>query len=539
MDALLVIDDYVPGGNQQRINEMSTKADRVFRGVGNRSARGRMSAEGRLRPDYPPRGSVLSTGEEIPPGQSLRARSAVVELAAGDVNLPGLTKAQAAGADGAFATAMAGCVRWIASVRDDLGRSIDAELRALRAAALASGTAHARTPEVTANLAYGWKTFLAYCFAVGAIDARERAAWWRRAWIGLCTLAGEQASIQRAEDPVRRYLELVQSALSSRQAHVANMEDHQPTRPTDWGWDAVPVNPTSDDGRTYTEYTYRPQGTRIGWTDGATLYLLPEASLAAVQKIATPIGAPIPLSVRTLGRRLKQRGALAEVEQQGYTVRRVVGGAKNRTFAISLDYIHAQTSGTSGIDEEKPRADAENPVPDVELLSGTMPDVYPAPKKHPAPTGASPARENPDVPDVPDVYEGIPPGQECVACALDTLRAWHAGGALTALPDPIPGLPADLADYATPERLFERVPRILDSAAYSVTAQERAVQLVAALAPILDASLGKPLHVTASTVPNDRDAVSASRASEPVAAPAEAHASRSFDGKGFPRKGDL
>src|SRR5262249_22549671 len=158
-----------------------------------------------------------------------------------------------------------------------------------------------------------------------------------------------------------------------------------------------------------------------------------------------------------------------EVEQDGYTVRRKIGGVQHRTFAVSLAYIHAETSGTSGtsgIEDENPRGDAEFPVPDVAFVSGTMPDDYPASNDYPARTRAGLIRGTRDVPDVPDVCEGIPPAQERVTCALDTLRAWHEGGALTALPDPVPGMPAALAGCADPALLRDLVPQILDSGAY-------------------------------------------------------------------------
>jgi hypothetical protein len=72
-DALLVVDDFVPTGGTGD-GELQSTAERLFRGAGNHQGRSRMSGSGRLRTTQTPRALVLATGEEVPRGQSLRAR---------------------------------------------------------------------------------------------------------------------------------------------------------------------------------------------------------------------------------------------------------------------------------------------------------------------------------------------------------------------------------------------------------------------------------------------------------------------------------
>ena len=57
---------------------------------------------------------MLSTGEDVPHGQSLRARVLVLEVGPGDVDARRLTMCQADAAGGLYAAAMAGFVRSIA-----------------------------------------------------------------------------------------------------------------------------------------------------------------------------------------------------------------------------------------------------------------------------------------------------------------------------------------------------------------------------------------------------------------------------------------
>ncbi|HZA24736.1 MAG TPA: hypothetical protein VFA32_19420, partial [Dehalococcoidia bacterium] len=116
-DALLVVDDFCPTGSQYDLQTMHRKADRLFRGQGNTARRGRLQADGTLRPTRPPRGMLLSTGEDVPRGQSLQARLMVVEVPQNGIGAVGwqkLTDCQGKAAAGCYAQAMAGFIRWMA-----------------------------------------------------------------------------------------------------------------------------------------------------------------------------------------------------------------------------------------------------------------------------------------------------------------------------------------------------------------------------------------------------------------------------------------
>ena len=79
-DALVVVDDFCPTGSSYDVQAMHRKADRLFRAQGNTSGRQRLRPDGSPRPVKPPRGMILSTGEDVPRGQSLRARMLVSEV---------------------------------------------------------------------------------------------------------------------------------------------------------------------------------------------------------------------------------------------------------------------------------------------------------------------------------------------------------------------------------------------------------------------------------------------------------------------------
>jgi hypothetical protein len=93
-DAIMVVDDFAPGGSTADVQRFHRDADRLLRAQGNHSGRQRMRADGGLRPTKPPRGLIVSTGEDLPRGQSIRARLMVNEIGPGDVDTHQLSKCQ-------------------------------------------------------------------------------------------------------------------------------------------------------------------------------------------------------------------------------------------------------------------------------------------------------------------------------------------------------------------------------------------------------------------------------------------------------------
>src|SRR5439155_23830899 len=79
-DALFVIDDFAPQGSSADVARYHAAADRVVRAAGNHAGRSRLDSTAKLREPKPPRALILSTGEDVPRGQSIRARLLILEL---------------------------------------------------------------------------------------------------------------------------------------------------------------------------------------------------------------------------------------------------------------------------------------------------------------------------------------------------------------------------------------------------------------------------------------------------------------------------
>ena len=322
-DALLVVDDFVPMGGPGDASLQSV-AERLFRGAGNRQGRSRMGGNGRLRPSYPPRALIVATSEEVPRGESLRARLLIMELAPDDVNRETLNECQQSGQNGTLSAGMSAFLSWIAGRYDQLQRRLEARARELRG--VYQGVAHRRLSTALAHLQSGFEIWLQFALEIGAINATERAELEQRTVNALRELAAIQTMYHRASDPALRFLSLVRTALATGQGHLANRLGRPPESPELWGWTRV--------GR-----RWFPQGTRIGWVSGNEFFLDPHISYHVVQQMAGT--ERLPISEQTLRHRLNERELLASVDpgRQMLQVRRVLEGRLRQVLHLNIKHL--------------------------------------------------------------------------------------------------------------------------------------------------------------------------------------------------------
>jgi len=221
---------------------------------------------------------------------------------------------------------MAGFLRWLAPRYQGIRDGLRAKVADFRERALA-GTAHRRTPEIVANLFIGLECFLSFAEDSGSITAAEKASLLSRAWDAIGEAAAAQAEHVQAADSVGQFLRLLAGALASGRAHCAAPNGDAPADAAAWGWREQQIG-TGENSR----LEMRPQGKRIGWIDGKDLLLEPEAGYAEAQELARSQGETLPISSRTLWRRLRERGLLASCDsaRQRYTVRRRLDGHERR-----------------------------------------------------------------------------------------------------------------------------------------------------------------------------------------------------------------
>ena len=194
-----------------------------------------MRADGTLRPAKPPRGLILSTGEDVPRGHSIRARMLVVEVGPEDIVWSVLSQCQQDAADGVYAQVFATYIRWLASQYEGIRSNLAAEIDRLRQQASVEGQ-HKRTPDNVANLGVGLRFFLTFAREMKAISKEQEEVLWREGWNALLTAVHTQAVHHAASEPARRFLEILLAVLGNGRAHIATPEGCVPPVAEAWGW---------------------------------------------------------------------------------------------------------------------------------------------------------------------------------------------------------------------------------------------------------------------------------------------------------------
>ncbi len=331
-DALLVIDDFVPTGTGADVYHLNQKADRVLRAQGNITGRQRMRDDTTLRPEKPPRGLILSTGEDLPRGHSLRSRLFAVSLGPEDLEWEKVSDCQRNAQAGLFSQALAEYVFWLSLRYENVQKDLPPEIQELRQEAFLQGM-HRRTATIVANLALGFRYFLGFLDDIGILDPNQREVLWQRCLKALHETASAQSQFQLASEPVERFLELLRAALTSGRAHIADQHGESPLAPRPWGWRQYTIGKEG-------ETEWRPQGDRIGWVYGEDLYLEPEAAHSVAGRLARDSNETLPVSSKTLHKRLDERGLLLTKDREDrLLVRKALGGARRSVLHLHADSL--------------------------------------------------------------------------------------------------------------------------------------------------------------------------------------------------------
>lgn len=271
-----------------------------------------------------------------------------------------LTGCQRDAADGLYAAAMAGFLRWLAGryvrIQDEARKRVPE----LRDRAHSNG-AHRRTPGIVAELAYGWEVFLQFCKEAQILAVDEAESLSTRMWQALGRAAAAQAEQHAAADPVNRFLELLRAAIASGHAHLAGLDGQEPGEPAACGWRQRTVGTGQ-----YERNEWQSQGDRVGWVDDDQLYLESEAAYQASQRMAGPNGDGLSVASKTLYKRMKERSLLVTSEEGRSTTRKEVQGSRKHVVHLRLATLlsgepgQSSQSGTAG----EIRDDSQAPWPD-------------------------------------------------------------------------------------------------------------------------------------------------------------------------------
>ena len=327
-DAVLVTDDFAPGDGGRDAAALYQAAARVLRAQGNQTGRQRLTRDGQLAPTRFPGCLRIATGEDLPRGGSILARTLVLELGPGELDLRLLTPFQQDAEDGPYAAALAGYLRWLAGGfgrhRQDFRRRVRQRREELHEA-----SRHGRIADIRAQLEVSYDLFLSFVSETGTRSSAECTALADQARSVFDELASQQAAHVAQLEPTTRYVELLKEALASGSAHLVDREGRPPAQPAAWGW--------RRGGRT----EWRPNGRCVGYLDAEDLYLLPQAAYDVAHELLRADGDTLGVNERQLRRRLFERGLLKSMSEgrATYAVQRTLASARRTVLHVSAALI--------------------------------------------------------------------------------------------------------------------------------------------------------------------------------------------------------
>ena len=273
-DVPLVIDDYSS-------RDLQPKAERLLRGQGNRSGRSRLGPDLALATSYWPRGLIISTGEDVPTGRSLLARTLVVDMRTGATKLRAVTQAQER--RHLLPHAMAGYVHWLAERGERLTEELPAAWAAARTKATRRGR-HLRQPELMSSLHVAARLALDFAREAGVLTSSEADQVLERGWRALMRSAAAQARRIEEERPSTVFLRGLLDLLAANDGRVPGLLGQlQGVR----------------------DFEASPAG-RLGWEDAEYIYLL---GSVAYRMVETSLG-KLPVTKGVLWKELDSRGIL-------------------------------------------------------------------------------------------------------------------------------------------------------------------------------------------------------------------------------------
>jgi hypothetical protein len=252
-DTVLLCDDYHPTTAQEK-RKMDELAQRLSRGAGDHSSRGRMNSDTSLKASYVPRGLTILTGEDVPNiQQSGLARFFLVNFDKGDINKALLTERQA-NADKLNAC-MSYFIEYLISINDILPDMLKSLFLEFRSQVNIDG-AHSRVAQTVSWLQLSIVLFTEFAHDAGIITEGDVKAFRDRSWDVFINAVAEQSKALQEAQPVRMFLTVLSELLDTKKKYVER------------------IGGSAD--------TYANTANMLGYEDDDNLYLFPETAMNAI-----------------------------------------------------------------------------------------------------------------------------------------------------------------------------------------------------------------------------------------------------------------
>lgn len=298
-DAILVVDDFLPTGGAYHRTSLTRVADSLVRAQGNQAGRQRLTDTVGHQKTFYPRGLILSTGEDVPEGHSLRGRMLILDLTPGDVTAEALTKRQ--GQRELYPAAMVSWLKFLAANYSKVISQIDEIAASYRDRHLTIG--HSRTPTIYGQLAATADLMQQWLVKSKSMPDSDAADTIKIAKDALLTAAKSQKLFLEAADPAESFVEALKSHMSQLKGHIRTTQGAIPHVAELAGWQRV------DDGSAKVPQ-YKSYGPTLGWIKNDELFI----DVQQLPRLQKEAGDRLAFTQQTLLKRLKDSGLLARTD---------------------------------------------------------------------------------------------------------------------------------------------------------------------------------------------------------------------------------
>jgi len=283
-DAPLVVDDYARDVRLARDHDR--KAEYLIRQWANRTGRARRRSNLTAQQNFPPRGLIISSGEQLPSGQSIIGRSFPVEIVPADLvdNASAKERLNQCQAEShLYPHALAEYLLWLRDNWDVLRRELPAQWADLRDNEHIAGMQHQRIPAALAKLYIGFDLAMQFYTQREIITGDEAQDWRNLFFEAMKKDALAHSILVEEEDPIDRFVRIMTDSFAQGRIWCAGAQGIQ-------------------------DLPHEVYAEKIGFVDQDWLYLLGEAMLTYVQQYCRSAGDPFPLNRNALYSGLVEAG---------------------------------------------------------------------------------------------------------------------------------------------------------------------------------------------------------------------------------------
>jgi hypothetical protein len=214
-DSLLLVDDFYPSASPNEAKSKASLANNLTRKYGDRITRSRSKSNLTLAKDYPPRGNLICTSEDLLIGHSTNSRHMGIEIHRGDINSDVLTELQ--NNKKFLACFMVNFIQYVAEkIMGDSAVTYKDKFLDYRNKSQNSNH-HRRFAEAIACLQIGWEALLGFLKQIGHVDEKQYQEYFDEGFVIFQDLAKRQNDLVQNDDIADKFMMALKELLDTNQ----------------------------------------------------------------------------------------------------------------------------------------------------------------------------------------------------------------------------------------------------------------------------------------------------------------------------------